>query len=167
MRYVLTILSLVALMGVSSVNAKENSITANDDQLSCLALNIYHESRGESIMGQIAVGFVTLNRVASKLYPDTICNVVKQAITRNGKPILNRCQFSWWCDGRSDKPHNKEAWMVSQAIANSVLGAYNRDELDITQGSLWYHAAYVNPKWAKNLVQTVRFNDHIFYTAPK
>ena len=166
MRYVLTILSLVALMGVSSVNAKENSITANDDQLACLALNIYHESRGESIMGQIAVGFVTLNRVASKLYPDTICNVVKQAITRNGKPILNRCQFSWWCDGRDDKPHNKEAWTLSQSIANSVLGAYNRDELDITQGSLWYHADYVNPKWAKNLVQTVRFNDHIFYTAP-
>ena len=155
MRYVLTILSLVALMGVSSVEAKQNSITANDDQLACLALNIYHESRGESIMGQIAVGYVTLNRVASKLYPNTICSVVKQAK-----------QFSWFSDGKSDKPHNLEAWVVSQSIANSVLGAYNRGEQDITQGSMWYHADYVNPKWAKNLVQTVRFAKHIFYTTP-
>jgi len=159
-------LGLVTLMGVSSVKAEENNIIGNDEQLSCLALNIYHESRGESIMGQIAVGFVTLNRVASKLYPDTICNVVKQAITRNGSPVLNRCQFSWWCDGRSDKPRNKEAWTVAKSIANGVLDAYNRAEKDITYGSLWYHADYVTPKWTKKLVQTVRFDDHIFYTTP-
>lgn len=165
MRYLLTILGLSVLLGVSPVEARGNNGFDNE-QFTCLALNVYHESRGESVDGQIAVGFVTLNRVASDRFPNTICGVVKQAKLWNGNPVRDRCQFSWWCDGRSDKPRNKEAWLKAKAVAYGVLDAYKRSGKDITNGSMWYHADYVNPKWSKNLLQTVRFDDHIFY-APK
>ena len=68
--------------------------------LVCLALNIYFEARNQPTSGQIAVAEVTLNRVASRNYPNTVCGVVKQS-NKNG------CAFSWYCDGKSDKPYEK------------------------------------------------------------
>ena len=74
------------------------------EQFKCMVLNLYHEARSESNEGMIAVGHVTLNRVRSKNFPNTICNVVRQAVYhKNGVPKKNLCQFSWWCDGKSDK----------------------------------------------------------------
>ena len=49
----------------------------------CLSLNIYHESRSDSFAGRIAVADVTLNRVDSNLFPNTICEVVKPASHAN------------------------------------------------------------------------------------
>lgn len=73
-------------------------------QLKCMVLNLYHEARSESEKGMIAVGYVTLNRVVSNHFPDSICKVVKQAVYyKNGMPKRNKCQFSWWCDGKDDK----------------------------------------------------------------
>ena len=54
-----------------------NNVTQGQE-LGCLALNIYHEGRGESAKGQSAIAAVTMNRVASKHYPDSICEVVWQ-----------------------------------------------------------------------------------------
>ena len=69
--------------------------------LMCLAFNIYHEARSQSTIGQLAVAQVVMNRVDDDRFPDTVCEVVKQAVTHKGtnKPILHRCSFSWWCDG--------------------------------------------------------------------
>jgi spore germination cell wall hydrolase CwlJ-like protein len=50
--------------------------------LDCLSLNIYHEARGESKLGQIAVGHVTLNRVKSKLYPSKILRLLSAKIMK-------------------------------------------------------------------------------------
>ena len=56
------------------------------DSKECLALAIYYESRSESMLGQVAVGQVVLNRVKSKHFPNTACDVVYQARTyKNGK----------------------------------------------------------------------------------
>ena len=63
----------------------------------CLAMNLYHETRGETLAGNIAVGYVTMNRVADKRYPDTVCGVVHQAKYHGWdlvNPIKNRCQFN-------------------------------------------------------------------------
>ena len=66
------------------------------EQLRCMALNIYHEARSDSTLGQEAVGMVTMNRVYSDKYPDTICDVVYQShLNSKGAPIRNKCQFSW------------------------------------------------------------------------
>src|SRR6056300_549570 len=78
------------------------------EQHQCMAMNIYHEARSDGKLGQKAVGFVTLNRVQSKHYPSTPCDVVYQAqLNANGKPKRNKCQFSWYCDGKKDDPNDK------------------------------------------------------------
>ena len=129
---------------------------ALSDEITCLAQNIYFEARSEPVDGMLAVGHVVLNRVASDRFPDTVCNVVRQG----GERRRHRCQFSWWCDGRSDKPHNKDAWNAARLIAWFV---YNGQTLDPTGGALWYHAVYVNPYWREAFVAGPQIGRHIFY----
>jgi spore germination cell wall hydrolase CwlJ-like protein len=126
-----------------------------DSELRCLALNIYHEARSESAKGQEAVAAVTLNRVESKSFPNSVCKVVKQ-----GGQKRHRCQFSWWCDGRSDRPSEPAAWERALELGReSLLGL--RD--DPTDGALYYHADHVRPSWSRKLQRTARIGDHIFY----
>ena len=58
------------------------------EALMCMALNIYHEARNQSIVGQVAVAEVVMNRVEDSRFPDTICEVVKQAITYKNTCLL-------------------------------------------------------------------------------
>ena len=124
--------------------------------LMCMALNIYHESRSEEMRGQVAVANVTLNRVASNKWPDDVCSVVQQGYTKGKK----NCQFSWFCDGKSDTPTDTVAWARSVLVANDVMLGYIPD---ITEGATHYHARYVKPYWSKSLTPTVAFGSHIFY----
>jgi spore germination cell wall hydrolase CwlJ-like protein len=127
-----------------------------NDEVNCLAQNIYFEARSEPVDGMLAVGHVVLNRVASKKFPDSVCKVVRQG----GERRLNRCQFSWWCDGRSDEPRNKVSWNASRLIAWFV---YNGQTVDPTGGALWYHAEYVKPYWRTAFVTGPQIGRHIFY----
>jgi len=132
--------------------------------LMCMAFNIYHEARNESMLGQIAVGQVVMNRVWDKRFPDTVCEVVKQAVTHKGtnKPVLFRCSFSWYCDGQVDAVNkDSKAWRYSLEYASIVLSG--RIVLDITEGATHYHATYVRPAWAKTKTRTTRIDRHIFY----
>ena len=129
----------------------------------CLATNIYHEARNEGLTGQRAVAWATLNRVKSKKYPDTICDVVYQAeMNENDIPIRNRCQFSWFCDGRSDEIKSQAAWNIAEKIAIEVMSAYGK-ETDPTNGAIMYHAHYVTPYWASSYERQARIDSHIFY----
>jgi spore germination cell wall hydrolase CwlJ-like protein len=141
------------------------------DEVKCLALNVYHEARNESLSGKIAVILVTMNRVADERFPGTICEVVHQGKHYYHKklkkryPLKNMCQFSWYCDGRVDVPNNKRAWTYSQALAEYVL---KRSMLfiDFTEGATHYHAGYIPlPKWAKqnDFIKTVTIDTHLFY----
>ena len=127
----------------------------SDYELKCLALNIYHEARSEPESGQIAVAQVTMNRVASKDFPDSICKVITQ-----GGQRLHRCQFSWWCDGKSDLPTELKAWQRSMKVAKDVLA---RKKADPTGGALFYHAHYVEPRWASVFERTAEIGQHLFY----
>ncbi len=129
------------------------------EDLNCLALNIYFEARSEPLDGKLAVGHVVLNRAADKRFPAKICEVVKQG----GAKRLNKCQFSWWCDGRSDRPRNLQAWKESQVLARLVFWGYSEDP---TGGALWYHADYVKPKWRLKLTRGPMIGRHQFYLAP-
>ena len=96
-------------------------VEANND-VHCLAEYIYHEARGESTAGKMAVALVTLNRVKDKRFPDTICSVVKQTkFYPSGRIDLHSCQFSWYCDGKSDKPRDKKCWDDALLIAEVML----------------------------------------------
>lgn len=127
-----------------------------DEDLDCLALNIYFEARSEPLPGKFAVGHVVLNRVADRRFPDEICEVIKQG----GEGRRYKCQFSWWCDGRSDRPRNPRAWEESQVIARLVYWGYSADP---TGGALWYHADYVQPWWRKKLTRGPTIGRHQFY----
>ena len=122
--------------------------------LVCLALNIYHEARDQSTAGQLAVAQVTVNRVDSKHYPDTVCDVVYQ----KGKSI---CAFSWTCDGASDTPHEDKAWQKSMMLAGMMLDEDNT--IDVVNGATHYHTKEVNPYWADSLRVVKQVGDHIFY----
>ncbi len=134
----------------------------------CLALNTYHEAKNQSLVGQIATAQVVMNRVADDRYPNTVCEVVKQGPHRPSwenpekeYPVKHRCQFSWYCDGKSDIPKNEKAWRKAQDVAFLVL--YNKVNLDVTEGATHYHATYVRPAWAKTKTRTTRIEKHIFY----
>jgi spore germination cell wall hydrolase CwlJ-like protein len=138
--------------------ADQSRVLSNE--LHCLALNIYFEARSESAQGQYAVGHVVMNRVAHQGFPNTICGVVKQG----GEKQLNRCQFSWWCDGRPDRPVNRFAWLKSLSKAYEVYIGHVKDP---TFGALWYHADYVSPKWSKALTMVTKIGQHMFYLTGK
>ena len=134
----------------------------------CLALNTYHEAKNQSMIGQIATAQVVMNRVEDKRFPNTVCEVVKQGPTRPSwedpnkeYPIKHRCQFSWYCDGKSDVPKNEKAWRKAQDVAFLVL--YDKIKVDVTEGATHYHATYVKPAWAKTKKRTTQIEKHIFY----
>lgn len=124
----------------------------------CLALNVYWEARSESEEGQIAVASVTLNRVASKDFPNTVCDVVRQGAEQG----RNRCQFSWYCDGKKDGPHNLTAWRQARDIAYRVMFLGIPDP---THGALWYHADYVKPSWVRSMTRTRKIGRHLYYVS--
>ena len=139
-----------------------------DTAFICLALNTYHEAKNQSLVGQIATAQVVMNRVADDRYPNTVCEVVKQGPHRPSwenpekeYPVKHRCQFSWYCDGKSDVPKNEKAWRKAQDVAFLVL--YNKVNLDVTEGATHYHATYVRPAWARTKTRTTRIEKHIFY----
>ena len=152
---------------IAAMTSYATSATAIDNETSCLALNIYHEARNQSIAGQIAVGQVTLNRMRDKRFPSTICEVVTQGPHRpswkgTGEmiPIRNKCHFSWYCDGKSDKIRQKKTYSDIVDLSRMLM---KQNMIDITTGATHYHADYVSPAWAKTKTRTTKIEDHIFY----
>ena len=135
--------------------------------LICMALNVYFEARDQPLVGQIAVAETVLNRVHSTFFPDTVCEVVYQGEYYSWNPdipVRNRCQFSWYCDGKADvipESENNHAWRVAQDIAFDVL-VFNK-YAGLVEGATHYHADYVNPAWNKTITLITKVDDHIFY----
>jgi N-acetylmuramoyl-L-alanine amidase len=159
---------LVGSAGSSKSATIESDISA-DRSIKCLAMNMYHEARNQGTAGALAVTGVVLNRVNDNRYPDTICEVVEQGPTRASwqdsnirYPIKNRCQFSWYCDGKSDKPLNQKKYNYFLKMSQEIL-ENQISFVDITDGATHYHADYVMPAWAKTKTKTVEIQDHIFY----
>lgn len=120
----------------------------------CLALNVYHEARGEDLTGQAAVAHVTLNRAADPRYPDTVCEVVTQS---NGRA----CQFSWFCNDRSNRAYNSDAFRRALRVTLDVLtGSLD----DPTRGATHFVSTRISlPAWARRLRQTATIGGHRFF----
>ena len=129
-----------------------------------MALNMYHEAKNQSMLGQLAVGQVVMNRVEDKRFPDNVCDVVTEAVTYKGtdKPVLHKCQFSWYCDGKSDQP-NMKSRQWGNAIRYASIIMSESINIDVTDGATHYHATYVRPAWRKTKTRTTRIDRHIFY----
>ena len=131
-------------------------------QIQCLATNIYYEVMASSLADAIAVTDVVLNRVDHEKYPNTPCEVVHQSyLNDKGEPLRDKCQFSWYCDGKADEPQNEEAWerSVNHAVTMYTTSAWR----GLTEGSTHYHATYVSPSWAKAFTKITQIGLHIFY----
>lgn len=129
----------------------------------CLATAIYFEARGEPLAGQIAVAHTIMNRVEDRRFPDTVCEVVTQGPTyswADGFPVRHRCQFSFYCDGKSDDPTDQDAYNHSYEVA---LGVIEGRFIDLSMGATHYHATYVLPEWAESKDHTITINNHRFY----
>lgn len=133
-------------------------VATGGPQWTCLTEALYFEARGESLRGQFAVSEVILNRVDSPRYPDTICDVVRQG---NGR--RNRCQFSFYCDGRAESVLEPVAFARAGKIARMMVDGRARV---LTMGATHYHTTAVSPFWAASLQRTAVIGDHIFYRRP-
>ena len=144
---------------------------AKNNEITCLAKNMYFEARSEGIAGVVATTQVVYNRVDSEEYPNTICEVIEQAkisqwwLKEKGviKPIKNKCQFSWFCDGYSDEPKDDKTYSELFELAEQFVNGDHKNMIDITGGALWYHADYVHPRWANSKEVTAKVGRHIFY----
>ena len=152
-----SILAAMLLALAAPAQAEDREVDAAS--LECLALNVYWEARGEDRLGQEAVAHVTLNRVASTDFPDSICDVVKQEYVSSDEETVS-CQFSWWCDGRPDTPADNEVW----AHARYVAWAASTGQIeDPTNGALFFHHSRVAPTWVAQLHHTATIGAHLFY----
>ena len=145
---ILTMSVIGSLITLSMLGAP----TVDPVEQECLAMNIYHESRGEVIEGQVAVAHVTMNRVKHSNWPTSICDVVYQPY-----------QFSWTHLIKDQTPRDKKMWKQAKVIARDVMIG---NTVDPTDNAVFYHANYVNPDWAEQESMDVSkvIGVHIFYT---
>jgi hypothetical protein len=120
------------------------------DEANCIAVAVYHEARGESLEGQMAVAKVIMNRAASGKYPTSWCGVVKQpwqfSFVHNGRfPSVDQGSAAW----------RKALGVTRLAVANAVE--------TVPSDCLWYHADYVAPSWGQRLTRVEKIGAHIFY----
>tara|TARA_R110000772_G_scaffold120625_1_gene226907 strand:- start:121 stop:630 length:510 start_codon:yes stop_codon:yes gene_type:complete len=156
--------NVAALCGLVAVGAfhfeeaaaAERLSSIGTDDVACLQQNIYFEARNQSILGQVAVAWVTINRMESSAYPTTICEVVWQSK-----------QFSWTHDGKSDKPGNtvleQRAWEDAGLVAEVTLLDWARARKSPVAQAVMYHADYVDPYWSDSYDQVTQIDNHIFY----
>ena len=120
----------------------------------CLALALYWEARAEGRDGMVAVAWAIVNRVRHHAFPDTICAVVKEG--GESPP----CQFSWWCDGKSDMPSDARAWRAAEQTARRFLHAAPPDP---TGGALFFHHTALLPPWKIKRLRTAIIGRHAYY----
>lgn len=125
-----------------------------DDAITCLARSIYWEAKGKSSADMEAVASVVMNRLGHEGFPDTVCAVVKQ-----GSETKN-CQFSWWCDGRSDQVQEETQYTIAKEIARKAL---NKQLNDRTHGAMYFHDRNVHPDWASKYIKTTETSMFLFY----
>ena len=122
------------------------------DEANCIAVAVYHEARGESLEGQLAVAKVIMNRATSGKYPTSWCGVVKQPWQFSfvnprtaTMPSVDEASASW----------RKALGVTRLAVANAVSS--------VPADCLWYHADYVAPSWGRRLTRVEKIGAHIFY----
>jgi spore germination cell wall hydrolase CwlJ-like protein len=125
-----------------------------DEAITCLARSIYWEAKGGESADMEAVASVVMNRLGHEGFPDTVCGVVKQGSEKKS------CQFSWWCDGRSDQAQEESQYVIAKEIARKAL---NKQLNDRTHGAMYFHDRHVKPDWAKEYIKTTETRKFLFY----
>lgn len=124
----------------------------------CLAMALYYEARSEGHDGMLAVAEVVINRVIDPAFPNDVCSVVKQ----DKGPHRHDCQFSFYCDGKPERPREREAWEMAQHVAQEALAGNT-----LGHGATHYHTRDVRPHWAEHFEFVGSVGHHIFYVEKK
>ena len=132
------------------------TLEKREQQLECLARNIYFEAAKEPFEGKVAVAQVTINRAESGKFPSDICDVVFQKTKFTDRVV---CQFTWYCDRGPKIPEKNAAYFESHEVAKKVL--LENFRLSSLTHAMYYHADYVNPNW--KLPRITKIGKHIFY----
>ncbi len=146
----------------SGYQPMDERIKAANAERDCLAKAIYHEARGETAKGQLAVANVIVNRARSGQFPDSLCGVIYQ----NANKGLYRCQFTFACDGINRATSERRAWAASQDLAREVYAEFAQGkEIGVVPDStLYYHTTAVAPSWSHTFNQVAVVDSHIFYS---
>ena len=142
------------LVGAGLMLSGPSVAAADETEAHCLALALYWEAKTEGREGMLAVASVIFNRVAHPQFPNTVCAVVEQG----GR--TPPCQFSWWCDGKSDRPTEPGNWASARALAAEAL---RQSPEDRTEGALFFHNTQITNPWVRKRQRTVQIGRHIFY----
>jgi N-acetylmuramoyl-L-alanine amidase len=158
----------VGVYQVKDARAEQILSSISSEGKACLHQNIYWEAGNQSTAGKVAVAWVTLNRVDSPKYPNTICGVVKQGRKNSdGSMKKHKCQFSWYCDGKSDKISKnvieQRAWEDSKIVSTMALLNRALGKMSPVKEAVMYHADYVSPYWKTSYSRVTQIEDHIFY----
>lgn len=134
----------LAALGISASSSSSSSSSSySDSDIQLLARLIYGEARGESYVGQVAVGAVVLNRVKSSSFPNTISGVIYQ-----------RYAFTAVDDGQINLTPDATAKKAAQDAMNGW---------DPTYGAIYYY----NPRtatssWIFSRQTTITIGNHVF-----
>jgi len=148
---------IVTLVSIQRPAAQSSSpeTPARPDALECLALTLYFEAGTERREQMLAVGWVVLNRRSHPAFPPTVCQVVRQGGEVPG------CQFTYWCDGKADTPHNRRVWALAGVAAADLLASRTADP---TGHALFFHAVSLrNVPWKVPRTKTTQIGRHIYY----
>jgi len=94
--------------------------------------------------------------VRNPAYPKSICGVVYQ-----NDNWLNRCQFSFACDGRKKRIDDPASYKTAQEVAMAVTAG--KIFIPEVGSSTHYYAQYVHPAWARAMHKMTKIGLHIFY----
>ncbi len=130
-------------------------VATGDEEWQCLSEALYFEARGETVKGQFAVAEVIVNRVASARFPATLCGVIHQGTGRR-----YQCQFTYTCDGYSDKITEKDAYARVSKVARLMIDGVDGN---LTDGATYYHNKSVRPAWSRRFTRTASIGVHLFY----
>jgi N-acetylmuramoyl-L-alanine amidase len=106
----------------------------------CLALTIYWEARNQSIETQLAIGQVVMNRTDHPDFPNNVCEVVYEGPHRHNFPVRDKCQFKWYCDGKSDRPQEAESWTQAQTLARLIIKVHPMKMVSLPSDALYFHS---------------------------
>lgn len=137
----------VQAQNYTPINLEKKSIAPDNEQVRCIARNIYFEAGGEPHAGKVAVASVVINRTKSKKFPSTACAVIHQ-----------RGQFSWV----PRKPAIKSNSLYEKCLTIARDVYYNKVR-DNTAGALFFHATHARPGWSNKKSRTTRIGGHVFY----
>lgn len=146
--YTRTLSICLVFVLLASITATLEAKSYDSTQISCMAKNAYHESRGEGEKGMLATIFVVLNRTKDRRFPSTPCKVIAQPN-----------QFSWYGKGKTIK--EPEMYDKAKQLVHEVLDGKHKD---VTCGAIYFNAHHKSPKNSKF---TVRIRGHSFYKPVK